>query len=409
MKTSQRLLKIPTSPIRKLTPYAQQAKAAGVNVYHLNIGDPDTLTPEPMLEVLHAWKQNPITYAHSQGHQPFLNALKMYYHHLGHSFVETQDIQITTGASEAISFALFATCEANDEVLVFEPFYSNYQVYASLHHVKLVPIPTELRTGFHLPDEKTIASYITPKTRAILICTPNNPTGTVLTAEEMTRLVAICKQHQLFLLSDEAYREFTYDNKKQTSLLSFMQEIPELAILIDSMSKRYNLCGARLGMLVSLNQSLLQGILQIAQGRLSSGLIDQTMAAALNQLPLDYLEQMKNEYQQRRDVLYAGLKQIPGLVVTKPEGAFYFIAQLPVADAEDFCRWLLTDFRDQNETIMLTPAAGFYATPGLGKSEVRIAYVLKCEHLKRCVQLLQRAIHLYNEQTYVMSEIASEM
>lgn len=395
IKTSNRLNKIPASPIRKLTPYAQTAKHAGVKVYHLNIGDPDTLTPEPMLEVLREWKQNPIAYAHSQGYQPFIDALNQYYHALGHHFIQPAHMQITTGASEAISFALFATCEAGDEVLVFEPFYSNYSVYAQMHHVKLMPIRTYLEDGFHLPNKEKIVSHITAKTRAILICTPNNPTGTVLTEAEMSMLVDICQQHNLFLLSDEAYREFTYDTHKQTSLLSYMQQIPEHAILIDSMSKRYSLCGARLGVLISMNHKVMHGLLQLAQGRLSSGLIDQAMAAAMTQLPADYLTYITAEYKQRRDVLYQGLTQIPGVVLNNPEGAFYFIAQLPVEDTEDFCRWLLTDFREQNETVMIAPASGFYATPNLGKNEVRIAYVLNVESLARCVQLLKIALATY--------------
>jgi len=394
---SKRLSQVPSSPIRKLVPYAEKAKKEGVHVYHLNIGDPDVLTPDVMIDVLHKWKRNPIGYAHSQGEAPFLTSLQTYYHGLGATFLETNNIQVTMGGSEAISWAMFATCEAGDEIIVFEPFYTNYNSYAIVHGVTLVPVLTTADTGFHLPNANEIEKKITKKTKAILICTPNNPTGTVYTKEEMEMLVALAKKYGLFLMSDEVYREYAYDGKMQTSLLSYMQEIPDQAIMLDSLSKRYSACGIRIGALVSLNQDIMNGVLRIGQGRLSAGLVDQAMAAELVHVPETYLKGLHDEFETRRDVLYEGLKTIPGVVIPKPEGAFYTIVGLPVDDSEKFCQWLLTDFRDKNETVMLAPAAGFYATPGKGKNEVRIAYVLNTTAITRCIELLEKALVEYTK------------
>jgi len=291
--------------------------------------------------------------------------------------------------------ALFSVTNPGDEVIVFEPLYANYNSYAAINLVQFVPIETMISNGFHLPKRNEIVKKITKKTKAILICTPNNPTGTVYTKEEMDMLVGIVKEYGLFLLSDEVYREFVYDEVKHVSLLSYMQEIPEQAIVLDSLSKRYSLCGARVGMLVSLNAQLMHGALRIAQGRLSSGLIDQIMAAKLTKVPDSYIAGVQKEYKKRRDVLYEGLKTIPGLIIPKPEGAFYTIIELPVDDAEDFATYLLTTFRDNNETVMAAPATGFYATSGKGKNEIRIAYVLNVESLKRSIEILKKALQSY--------------
>lgn len=395
---SKRLQSVPASPIRKLVPFAEKAKKEGVKVYHFNIGDPDIHTPDVMLEVLHSWKRNPVGYANSHGEAPLLEALKMYYHGLGHAFLETKNIQVTTGGSEAISWAMFATCEVGDEIIVFEPFYSNYNSYAIVHDVKLVPILTSSQNGFHLPTQEKIEEKITKKTKAILFCNPSNPTGTVYTREEVAMLVDIAKKYGLFLMSDEVYREYAYDGKTSVSLLSFMQEIPDQVIVLDSLSKRYSACGIRIGALVSLNGEIMQGVLHIGQGRLSAGLVDQAMAAQLTRVPGAYMKHIHEEFETRRDVLYEGMRNIPGVVIPKPEGAFYTIAGLPVDDAEHFCQWLLTDFRDNNETVMLAPAAGFYATPGKGKNEVRIAYVLNTTAITRCIELLQKALVLYSSR-----------
>jgi aspartate aminotransferase len=305
---------------------------------------------------------------------------------------------VTTGGSEAISMALFATCNPGDEVLVFEPFYANYNSYAVTTGVTLVPVTTTLENGFHLPKQETIEKRITKKTKAILFCNPNNPTGTVYTKKEIEMLVVVAKKHHLFLLSDEVYREFTYDGIRQISLCEYLQEIPDYAIVLDSLSKRYSLCGARLGCLISLNPDIMAGVLRIAQGRLSSGLIDQTMAAKLTEVPQSYFKEVNFEYQKRRDILVHGLQNITGVSVTKPEGAFYVIASLPVSNAEHFCQWLLTEFSDNNETVMIAPASGFYATPELGLNQVRIAYVLNQQSLARSIELLKKALAIYKNQ-----------
>lgn len=405
LSVSDRLSKVPSSPIRKLVPYAVAAKKDGVHVYHLNIGDPDIKTPDVMIDVLKHWNRNPIGYDQSQGNPDFLEAMRVYYHGLGFTFLESSHIQVTTGGSEAISMAMFSVAAPGEEILTFEPLYTNYNSYAVVNGVTLKGILTSSDTGFHLPKRDVIEAAITDKTRAILICNPNNPTGTVYTQEEMRMLVDIAKERGLFLLSDEVYREYTYDGRVHASLLSFMQEIPNHAVVLDSMSKRYSLCGVRLGTLVTMNKTILSGVLAIAQGRLSSGLVDQAIAAKLTDVPGEYMQEVHDEYTKRRDVLYEGLKNIPGVIIPKPEGAFYTIVGLPIADAEHFCQWLLTDFRDpsvssgQPETVMIAPAAGFYATNGKGKNEVRIAYVLNTEAIARCVELLAKALAIYPQKT----------
>lgn len=396
-------MSVPASPIRKLVPYAVAAKKAGVKVFHLNIGDPDIETPEVMIDVLHTWKDNPIRYGQSQGEPAFLEALLSYYHNLGFAFLKTEHLQVTSGGSEAIAMAMFAVADAGEEILTFEPLYTNYNSYAAINGIRLVAVATDIKTGFHLPAQEEIEKLITEKTKAILYCNPNNPTGTVYTKEEVEMLVSIAKKYNLFLLSDEVYREYVFDGRQQVSLFSYMQTIPDQAIVLDSMSKRYSLCGARLGGLVSLNPDIMAGTLRIAQGRLSAGFVDQAIASKLTEVPASYLAGVQKEYAKRRDVLYKGLCKIPGVTIPKPEGAFYTIVGLPVEDAEHFCQWLLTDFRDNNETVMLAPAAGFYgstslttsATLGKGKNEVRIAYVLNTKALSRCVEILKKALQVY--------------
>ena len=392
---SKRLISVPASPIRKLVPYAMEAKRQGIKVLHLNIGDPDIKTPGVMIDVLNKWTENPIRYGQSQGEGKFIDALVSYYNSLGYGFIDGKNIQVTTGGSEAISMAFFAVCQPGEEVITFEPYYANYNSYATINGVKIVPVLTKGETGFHLPERQVIEEKITKKTKAIIICNPNNPTGTVYTRAEMEMLVSICEKNNLFLISDEVYREFVYDGKKHVSILEFMKKYPDKMILLDSLSKRYSLCGARLGMFVSLNEDLIAGVLRIAQGRLSSGLIDQEMASKLTQVKDSYFKEVHKEYQTRRDVLYNGLKSIPGVFLEKPEGAFYTIVKLPVTDTEDFCQWLLSKFVHEKTTIMIAPAAGFYGTKGRGKNEVRIAYVLNTRDLEKAIEILRRALVEY--------------
>lgn len=394
---SSRLQNVPVSSVRKLTSYAKAAKKEGVKIYHLNIGDPDIKTPQVMLDVLKDFVGNPIRYADSQGELPFRSALKEYYHKFAGKFVEESDIVVTQGGSEAIEMAFFSIGAQGSEVLVFEPFYSAYSVMAALAGVKLVGVPSSsIETGFHLPERSVIEGKISGKTKAILICTPSNPTGTIYSQVEMRMLVDIAKKHNLFLISDEVYREFAYDNNEQISLLSFMEEIPESAILLDSLSKRYSLCGARLGVLLSKNKDIIDGCIKLAQGRLSAGLIEQAMATKLTEIPETYTEEVVAQYQKRRDVLYDELKKIPGVKFARPEGAFYTMVDLPVDNAEKFCIFLLEKFRLNNETVMLAPGSGFYQTGGMGDTEVRIAYVLNEDELRKCVKIIGLALKSYN-------------
>lgn len=386
---------MPESPIRKLVPFADEAKAKGIKVYHLNIGDPDIETPEVMLNALHNFEPKIIRYGNSKGEKDFLEAMVTYYQRLGFKDIQAKNLQITIAGSEAIFWAMMAIANPGDEIIVFEPFYANYNGFAKMAGVKLVPILTRIEDGFHLPSKDEIKKKITPKTRGILICNPNNPTGTLYSKQELVMLAGLCRENNLYLLSDEVYREFTYDGKKQTSVLEL--DYPEGIIILDSLSKRYSLCGARLGCIVSRNTELITQVLKLGQARLSAGLIDQMMASKLTEVPESYTESVKGEYQKRRDTVIEGLGEIPGAVYRKPEGAFYIIAKLPVDEAEKFAKWMLTDFSDNNETVMVAPAAGFYGTSGLGIQEIRIAYVINQNDLARSMELLKKGIDTYNK------------
>lgn len=392
---SSRLQKLPISSIRKLTPYADKAKKQNVKIYHLNIGQPDVKTPQVMIDSLKFWMQNPISYAPSGGTLEYLQALETYYHDLGFLFVNTNNILGTIAGSEGINMAMFAVCDPGDEIMVFEPFYSNYATSAHICGIKLVPIETSIANNFHPPDRQKIESVITSKTKAILFSNPCNPTGTVYTKDEIQLLIDIVKKHNLYILADEVYREYIFVDRPHVSILQYMQEIPGQAILIDSLSKRYNLCGARLGNLVSLNENILKGSLKFAISRLSAGLIDQHVGAQLVHVPKAYTQAMQREYRNRRDVMFEALRSIKGVQVAKPEGAFYIMAELPVKDAEKFLIWLLESFRENNETVMLAPGNGFYLDPEKGKKQIRIAYVLEEKNLRRSIEILKKALKEY--------------
>ena len=397
MKTtlSSRLQHLPISSIRKLIPLSDKAEQDGVKIYHLNMGQPDVKTPQVMIDALKAWDTNPIAYAPSGGTKEYINALKQYYHSLGFDTIDAKDILGTVAGSEAINMAMYATCDGGDEMLVFEPFYSTYKTSANLWNINLVAVSTTLENGFHLPPKEEITRFITPKTKAILYSNPGNPTGTVYTKEEVKMLVTIAKEHNLYLISDEVYREYSFVDRPYESILQYLQDIPEQAILIDSLSKRYNLCGARLGALISKNAAVIKGSLAFAMSRLSGGIIDMHVGAQLTKVPAGYIPAIQQEYKRRRDTLYEGLKEIEGVIVAQPEGAFYIMAQLPVEDAEQFCIWLLEKFRDNDETVMLAPGYGFYADLEKGKQMVRLAYVLEVPQLKRSVELLKKALQQY--------------
>lgn len=396
IKVSDRLSSLPVSATRKLTPYALDAKKSGVKILHLNTGDPDIKTPQVMIDVLKNWSINPIRYAQSTGEPKFIKALLSYYSGLGFDIPE-KEIIATVGGSEAVNLAFYSVASPGEEILTFEPFYSNYASCAHYAGIKITTVPAGAETNYHLPSKAEIESEITDKTRAILYCSPGNPTGAVFSKTEVELLVEIAKEHNLFLISDEVYREYIFEGK-HTSLLSYLNEIPDNAILLDSLSKRYSLCGARLGVIITKNQELLKGITKLTQVRLSGGLIDQEMASKMDEVPDSYIDDVREEYKKRRDVLYEGLTAIEGVKMSVPEGAFYTMVTLPVENAEDFAIFLLKEFRVDNETVMLAPGAGFYSTPGVGVDQVRIAYVLNTDDLKRAINIIKLGLEQFKKQ-----------
>jgi len=389
---SERGRLMPASPIRKLMPLAEQAKRRGVKVHHLNIGQPDLETPPVMRRQL-AHAPSIYAYTPSAGTPECLAALADYYGRAGIA-LGPDELIATAGGSEAILFALMACANQGDEALVVEPFYTNYLAFAAMAGVTLVPLRSRGEDGFHLPPPAEWARALTPRTKLMLLCNPNNPTGTVYRAEEVEAVAAFCREHRLFLVADEVYREFVYDGAHATSVMG-LPGCEEIAVLVDSLSKRYSACGIRLGCLATRNRDVYGAALRMAQGRLSPPGLAQLVALGSTALGPEYAAGIVREYQARRDVLFEGLSGISGVFLRKPEGAFYFVARLPVEDGEDFASWLLTDFSHQGATVMVAPAQGFYATPGLGRDEVRIAYVLKKEDLEASVRILAQAVPAY--------------
>jgi aspartate aminotransferase len=380
------------SPIRKLAVIAEARKKQGIHVYHLNIGQPDLPTPAPVLEAVRKFSRRTIEYAPSNGLPEPLTAWKKYFSHFGIIFDESELI-VTNGGSEAIVFAMSAVCDANDEILVFEPFYTNYRGFACLANVTLRAIPLTIQNGFHLPSEEVIESFVTDRTRAILYCSPSNPTGTIYSREEIQRLVHVALKHGLFILSDEAYREFAYE-KKALSIADFPQ-VHDRAIVLDSCSKKFNVCGVRIGVLASHNEEIVSTALKFGQARLSVATIEQLAMVPLLENPEPYTRSIVEEFKRRRDIVCEELKKIPGVVSYIPEGAFYIVVGLPIKDAEHFSRWLIEEFEYKRETILLAPAQGFYVTPGKGANEVRLAFMLKIDDLKRSLMILREALKLY--------------
>jgi len=395
MKLSNRILNMGFSPIRKLAPYAAEAKKKGRKVYHLNIGQPDVLTPDIFFKAISNFKENVLKYTESQGMDELQESFIEYYKKWGTEFTK-DELLITNGGSEAIMLTFMTLCDPGDEILSPEPFYTNYNGFAQVASAKMVPYLTKAEEGFHLPPKEVIESKITDKTRALMISNPGNPTGTVYTAEELRMLGDIAKEHDLFLIADEVYREFVYDGLKYTSALT-LKDIEDRVIIVDSISKRYSACGARIGLVASKNKIFIHNVMKLCQSRLCVPTVEQIGAAALKDTPESYFVETRKEYQKRRDILMDGLKKIPGVVCQKPKGAFYIVAKLPVADAEDFAKYLLTEFSKDGKTIMVAPAEGFYATPGLGKDEVRISYCLNCDDLKDAMSILKVAIGEYQK------------
>jgi len=395
MKISERAALVPPSPIRKLVPFADEAKLKGAIVHHLNIGQPDVPTPPVFFEAVARYSDKVLGYGHSAGFAKLRAAMAGYYTKLGHG-IEPEHVTVTTGGSEAILFALTAVADAGDEVLCFEPFYTNYNGYAAQASVKLEPVRCLAENGYHLPPREVVEKAVGSRTRAILICSPNNPTGTVLTQSEMQMLVDIAKKRDLYLIADEVYREFVYGEVPHTSVLAF-PEISDRAVLMDSLSKRYSVCGARIGCLVTRNEGLGQAFLRLGQARLCPPSLEQAGALALLSLGTAYFTETQREYRRRRDAVMAGLAQIPGVQARTPEGAFYVMARIPVRDSGRFATWLLTDFRLDDETVMVAPGDGFYATPGLGGDEIRLAYVLEADRLTRAMRCLREALATYRD------------
>jgi aspartate aminotransferase len=385
---------MPASPIRKLVRFADEAKDRGIHVYHLNIGQPDIPTPQQFLQAVCGFTGNVLSYGPSEGLKELRMVLVDYLEKQGIS-LDVGDIMVTTGGSEAIVFTMMAICDVGDEVIIPEPFYTNYNGFAQMAAIKVVPITTYVDDGFHLPPQEMLEQKVTPRTRAILIGSPNNPTGTIYTRIEMERVAQFAQKHGLFIISDEVYREFTFDGRHHTSVLD-LPEVAEQAVLVDSISKRFSACGARIGFIASRNRDLIDSVVKFGQARLCPPTIEQLGAIAGFQSIDQFMTDMVATYERRRDVVYDDLVSMLGGTVHRPEGAFYTVVPLPVDNAEDFTRWMLTEFHVDGKTTMVAPAAGFYATPGKGLNEVRIAYVLKEPDLHDAMQILARGIDAYN-------------
>jgi len=390
---SARGLQMPASPIRKLVPFAESAKKRGIKVYHLNIGQPDIKTPEVALNAIRNYDGKVIEYSHSAGNESYRKALAANYTKLGIE-VDHNQILITTGGSEAILFALFSCLNPGDEIIIPEPFYTNYNAFALTANVVVKPITASIRDGFALPPISEFEKVITPRTKAIMVCNPNNPTGYLYSKEELLQLRDLVLKHDLYLFADEVYREFCYGGNEHFSVMK-LEGLEQHAIMMDSVSKRYSECGVRIGALVTRNEGIIQSALKYAQARLSPPSLGQVVGEASLLTPPEYFKEVYEEYINRRDFVIDALNQIPGVFAPKPKGAFYAIVSLPIDDSDRFCQWLLEGFNYENQTVMLAPASGFYATPGLGKTEVRIAYVLKTEDLKNAVKCLEEALKVY--------------
>jgi aspartate aminotransferase len=390
---SEKAHSMPASPIRKLVPYSEAAKKAGRTVYHLNIGQPDIETPEIVMEKIRQTEIKVIEYSNSEGMAAYRTGLVGYYKSKDIN-IEPTDLMITTGGSEALVFAFMTCLNPGDEIIIPEPFYANYNGFAVMAGVKVVPVTAHIEDGFALPPIGDFESKITPRTKGILICNPGNPTGYLYSQSELEQLRDLVIKHDLFLFADEVYREFMYDGAIPYSVMN-LAGLDEHAIMIDSISKRYSMCGARIGALVTRNKTVIASAMKFAQARLSPPTFGQLAGIAALDTPASYFEGVVNEYVHRRDILVDGLNKIDGVKCPKPKGAFYCIAQLPIDDSDVFCQWILEKFEYKNQTVMMAPATGFYATPGLGKNEVRLAYVLNTEALQNALVCLEEALKVY--------------
>lgn len=394
---SDRGISMPESPIRKLVPFAEAAKARGLEVYHLNIGQPDIESPAVALDKIRNLSDKVIEYSHSAGNESYRNGLAAYYQSVGID-VSHEEILVTTAGSEAIIFGLMSCLNPGDEVIIPEPFYTNYNGFATMSGVKVSPITAQIDDGFSLPSIEEFEKSITENTKAIMLCNPNNPTGYLYSQNELESLRELVLKHDLYLFADEVYREFCYDGKEHFSAMN-LEGLDEHVVLIDSVSKRYSMCGARVGTIVSRNKALMSTVLKYAQARLSPPSFGQIAAEAALATPASYFAEVKKEYVKRRDLVVEALNKIEGVFCPNPSGAFYVIARLPIDDCDKFCQWLLEEFSHEGKTVMMAPASGFYATSGLGKDEVRIAYVLNTDSLSSAITALEIALKEYPERT----------
>lgn len=392
LQISQRGQAMPASPIRKLVPFAEAAKKRGTKVYHLNIGQPDIETPKMVLDAVRNSDFKVLEYSHSAGNESYRKKLVGYYESVG-VHVNHHEIIITTGGSEAIQFGFMACLDAGDEVIIPEPFYANYNGFAVAAGVTVVPVTSYIENGFALPPIDEIEKKITAKTKAIVICNPNNPTGYLYSYEEMQQLRDIIRKHDLYLFSDEAYREFCYEGKQISAM--HLEGVDDNVIIMDTISKRYSACGGRIGALITKNKTVLDAVMKFAQARLSPPSFAQIAGEAAIDLPADYFDKTKEEYKSRRDLIVKRLNAMDGVFCPNPGGAFYAIAKLPIDDADIFCQWLLESFSFENQTVMLAPATGFYGTQGLGKQEVRLAYVLNLNDINKAMDCLEQALKEY--------------
>ncbi len=396
MKLSNRVQNMIYSPIRKLNPYAAGAKKEGVSVYHLNIGQPDVETPELFFDAVKNFEQKVLSYCDSQGINPLIQSYIEYYKTINLDFSE-DELLVTNGGSEALLFAFSACLDNEDSVLTSNPFYTNYRNIADIVGNKMVVFPTKPEDGFRLPSFEVLESCLKPNTKALLLSNPGNPTGVVYTKEEIDRLCDLCIKHDLYYITDEVYREFIYETDTNYSPL-YREDMKDRTVLIDSVSKRYSACGARVGVIASKNKELIQNVLKMSQARLCSPTLEQVGATALIKTPKEYFDSVRDEYKKRRDTLHSGLSSIPGVICEKPAGAFYIIAKLPIKNAENFCKWLLTDFRVDNKTVMMAPANGFYSDPLTeGLNEVRFSYCINCDALEDSARIIKAGLENYKE------------
>jgi len=393
---SKKGTQMPASPIRKLVPYAEAAKKRGIHVIHLNIGQPDIKTPKVALDAVRNHNIEVLEYSMTQGSEEYRQKIAAYYAKRD-IFVDAEDIIVTTGGSEALAFTMGTIMDNDDEIIIPEPFYANYNGFATAAGVKVKPIASSIENNFALPPIAKFEELITPKTKAILICNPGNPTGYLYSKEEIKQLAALVKKHNLFLVADEVYREFTYDGRDHYSILQ-EEGLEENVVVVDSVSKRYSMCGARIGCLISRNKEVIATAMKFAQARLSPPTFAQIASEAALETPQEYFDDVIEEYVSRRNLLLTELNKLEGVKVATPQGAFYCVAELPIEDADHFAQWLLESFEVDGKTVMVAPAAGFYATPGLGKNQIRIAYVLEKEQLVKAVQILGKALTEYNNQ-----------